>query len=149
MHGLLLGRAVAPTPSDAAQRALVYGALAAIVAVQLAVTARSVRTLRRWAASTGRRPRGWRALAGAIGLPLALNAAWAALVLVALPRALGASVALVLHQLPDVGSVLVASGALAAVWAAVWTGLALGLTRPADPSAGGARHAADPAPRPA
>ena len=149
VHGLLLGREAAPTPSDAAQRALVFGALAAVVAVQLGGMARSVRTLRRRAAGPGRRPRGRWAVAGAIGLPLVLNAAWAALVLVALPRGLGASVGLLLLQLPDAGVVLVASGTLAAAWAAVRTGLVLVLARPTDSAARGTRQAAGRAPLPA
>jgi hypothetical protein len=134
VHGLLMGREVAPAPSSAGPRALVYGLLAAIVAVQVAATAVSLRTLRRWRAAPGRRPRGRWAAPRAVGLPLLLNAGWAAFVPLALLPALGGPVAVVVQQVPDLGYVLLGSAALAAGWAAVRSALALALLARAAPA---------------
>jgi hypothetical protein len=123
VYALLLGREAAPTPSGATRLGVLYGLVAAIVAVQAAATARSVRTLRRWR-DAGRRPRGLR-VAWAIGVPLALNAAWAAAALVLLPRVLGAPLDVLVQQIPDLGAVVVASGAWSAAWAVVRTVLAV------------------------
>jgi hypothetical protein len=134
VHGLLMGREVAPSPSGAGPRAVVYGLLAVIVAVQLAATAVSLRTLRRWRAAPERRPRGRWATARAVGLPLLLNGGWAAFVPLALLPALGGPVAVVVQQVPDLGYVLLGSAALAAAWAAVRSVLALALLARAAPT---------------
>jgi CubicO group peptidase (beta-lactamase class C family) len=101
---------------------LIYGGFALVGLAQIAGMIRSALVLRRWRSRPGERPRG-RRRAWRIGLPLALNLGWAALVLIGLPAAVNLSE--VGYQIPDLTYALLASGAVALAWAAIRTTWAL------------------------
>ena len=109
---------------------LVYGVLLAVLAIQAGGMLASAAKLRRWREQPARRPRGrWR-VAAAIGLPLALNLAWAGVTLLASPLLLGFPLTFWLLYLPDVSRLLIVSGVVALGWAVVHTALAVAVLRP-------------------
>jgi membrane protease YdiL (CAAX protease family) len=122
VYSLMLGRE-APAPASNTPSVVLYTVLLGVVLVQVAGMVRSRIVLGRWTARPERRPRGRWGITRQIALPLATNLAWAALTLLLLPRLLGGSLALVTLQMPDVASVLLASGGVALAWAALRTAL--------------------------
>jgi hypothetical protein len=131
-HGivqLLLGQAAAPVRSSQGTL-VVYGALLALLAVQIGGMARSAAELRRWHRQPSRRPHGRWSLTAAIGPSLALNLGWAGVTLLASPL-FGIPLAFWLLYLPDVSRLLIASGAAALGWAIVRTLVAWAVLRPA------------------
>ncbi len=107
---LLVGREPPPPPSSIGIF-VGYAALFGVIALQLGGMIRSTVALRRRRVPTGRF--GWKSRTG---LSLALNLVWAFLVLVLLPRQLGAPLLTLAQGLPDFAYLLLASGVVALVW---------------------------------
>ena len=107
---LLVGREP-PAPPSRIGIFVGYAALFGAIALQLSGMIRATAALRRRRVPTGRF--GWRSRTC---LALALNLAWAFLVLVLLPRQLGAPLLTLAQGLPDYAYVLLASGVVALVW---------------------------------
>jgi len=76
----------------------------------------SLTLLRRWRAHPERRPQGWRRRGVHIVLPLVLNVLWALICLVGLPRFFVWPLWYLRLFVPDLGYVLVLSGAVALAW---------------------------------
>ncbi len=130
--GLLVGRHLTAEPTTSGNQIIFYALLAAVV-VQLLGIARSTQLLRRWNAYPARRPRGRVRATARIVLPLLANLAWALVCLVGLPLFMAGSLSAVLLLFPDMGVVLLASGAIAAAWGIARAALAIGaLRRPAS-----------------
>ena len=95
--------------------AMVYAVFCGIVLLQLVGMARTIALLRRWRRDPASRPRSAAATLARIALPSALNLLWAAIVFVALPS-MFASIQTLTWAVPDIGYLLLASGAVALVW---------------------------------
>jgi CubicO group peptidase (beta-lactamase class C family) len=96
----------------------------AVVLFQILWLLRSVARMRQ----SARRPRGRRGLAWHVAMPLALNLAWATLILVGLPLAFGLSLGDTVFIVGDVGYLLAGSAAVALMWGVLqavltWRGL--------------------------
>jgi CubicO group peptidase (beta-lactamase class C family)/predicted MFS family arabinose efflux permease len=113
---LLEGREPAPRPSNLFSF-VAYAVLLGLLAVQARGIVRSVRALRSGRLRTGRLDPYWR-----IGASLVLSLAWAALVLVLVPRQLGLPLLTLAQGLPDLAYLLLVSGAVAVVWGITRTG---------------------------
>jgi CubicO group peptidase (beta-lactamase class C family) len=113
--GLLVGRQLTTPPVTNANQVL-FLVLLAVGALQVLGMARSIVLLRRWRAQPARRPRGLIRVTGRIVMPLVVSLAWALVCLVGLPLLLGGSLSVLLHTIPDLAVVLVASGVVAAAW---------------------------------
>ena len=96
---------------------LVYAMFIGLVVVQLLGMARTVTLLRRWQRDPSSRPHGAAATLARIALPSTLNLLWAALVFVALPG-MFAPIRTLTWAVPDIGYLLLVSGAIALVWSA-------------------------------
>jgi hypothetical protein len=95
---------------------VVYAAVLAAICLQATGMILSATRLRRRRVPTGRFDPRFRT-----GAALACNLAWALLVLVLLPRQLGAPLSTLAHGLPDLAYALGASGVVALVWGVVRT----------------------------
>jgi CubicO group peptidase (beta-lactamase class C family) len=112
---LLAGQEPQSPPSNIAIF-VVYAALLGAIVLQVARMIRSAAALRRRRVPSGRfGPRSRAAMA------LALNLAWAFLVLVLLPKQLGVSLLTLAQGLPDIAYILLASGVVALGWGALRT----------------------------
>jgi CubicO group peptidase (beta-lactamase class C family) len=107
---LLVGREP-PSPPSSIGIFVAYAALLGVIALQLGGMIQSTAALRRRRVPTGRF--GWKSRTC---FALALNLAWAFLVLVLLPRQLGAPLLTLAQGLPDFAYLLLASGVVALVW---------------------------------
>ncbi len=117
----------APTTTSTSLRAA-YGVVLGVLALQIAAMAFSVRTLRRWRTAPQRRPTGVLRVGVRLGLPLLLSSVWVFIIVVGLPRTIGAPLPAVVMGLPDLGYLLVGSAALALGWGVArigWAGLIL------------------------
>jgi MFS superfamily sulfate permease-like transporter len=110
--------------------------LVAVVSVlQLLGIARSVVLLRRWRTQPNRRPRGRWAVMIRVGVPLVSNLAWGLFMLIGFPQVLY-PLSLTLLLVPDLGYLVVVSGAVALSWGIVRTVLAyLALRQSGTPKA--------------
>jgi CubicO group peptidase (beta-lactamase class C family) len=124
----------------------VYLVLLLVIAIQLGGMGRTLGLPRRWRARPERRPTGWRAGLGQIGLSLALNLGWGIAILAGLPAASGYSLRFLGMMYPDVIASLTASALTALGWAVLRTAL-VGVTLRGTPAPTTAW--APPAPRPA
>ena len=114
----------------------VYIVVLVLVTIQIIGMIRSVGVLRRWRTQPERRPRNWRGVLRHVVLPLVLNLALALLLLVGLPRFLGAPLLGLTYVFSDLGYTLLVGGVVAAVWGIVRTVLAyLVLRKTGTPSA--------------
>ncbi len=113
--GLLVGRRLTAEPSMTGNQTA-FLVLLAVVVLQALGIARSTVLLRRWRAQPARRPRGLVRVTGRVVVPVLLNLVWALLCLVGLPALLGGSLPALLLLMPDLGTVLVLSGVVAAAW---------------------------------
>jgi hypothetical protein len=110
---------------------------------------RSARVIRGWRSSPARRPVGALRVAFRLGLPLLASWTWAFLVLVGLPRVIGAPLPAVLMGLPDLGYPLVASAVIALGWGPVrliWAGRSLRAHPPEAPAHDEPRRPSHPSP---
>lgn len=105
-----------PPPASGTALLILYGALVGIVLVQVLGISFSVRKLHAWRTGSRRPPAGRGRQALDIGLPLTTNLLWAVLVLVGLPLVLSMSLATAVLVMPDLASLLVASGVVALLW---------------------------------
>lgn len=112
---LLEGQEPPPPPSSTGLF-VVYAAVLGAICLQATGMILSATRLRRRRVPTGRF--GPRFRTGAV---LACNLAWAMLVLVLLPKQLGAPLSTLAHGLPDLAYALMASGVVALVWSVVRT----------------------------
>jgi hypothetical protein len=120
---LVVGEKPPPPPASTALLVL-YGALLAIVVVQVTGMVRSVRGFQRWRTQPEVRPLGKTGVVWHIFVPLVLNFLWAIVVLVGLPKVFGTSLSVLVTGMPDIGSTLVASAMIALVWGIVRTAMA-------------------------
>jgi CubicO group peptidase (beta-lactamase class C family) len=107
---LLVGREP-PAPPSRIGIFVAYATLLGAIALQIGGMTRSIAALRRRRVPTGRL--GWKSRTC---LALASNLAWAFLVLVLLPRQLGAPLLTLAQGLPDFAYLLLASGVVAFAW---------------------------------
>jgi hypothetical protein len=112
---LLVGREP-PSPPSRIGIFVAYATLLGVIVLQLGGMMRSAAALRRRRVPTGRL--GWKSRTC---LALALNLAWAFLVLVLLPRQLGAPLLTLAQGLPGFAYLLLASGVVALAWGATRT----------------------------
>jgi CubicO group peptidase (beta-lactamase class C family) len=112
---MVMGKEPLPVGSSVALW-VVYGIVFAVIAIQITGITRSVRTFRKWRTDPQRRPRGPARIGLFLGLPLALNCIWAFIVLVAMPRKVGAPLSALLMGLPDLAYPLVGSAIVALGW---------------------------------
>jgi CubicO group peptidase (beta-lactamase class C family) len=112
--------------------AMLYAIFLGIVVLQLAGMARTIALLHRWRRDPASRPRSAPATVSRIALPSTLNLLWAAFVFVVLPG-MFASVRTLTWAVPDIGYLLLTSGAIALVWSAVRLLLIRRLAREAVP----------------
>jgi hypothetical protein len=127
---LLEERKPAPPPSNSFSF-LAYAALFAVLVIQARGIVHSVRAF-----GSGRLDGHWR-----IGLALALNLCWAAVVLVLVPKQLGLPLLTVAQGLPDFAYLLFASGVVALGWAIARTAWAYAVLHGARRSEATARIA--------
>jgi hypothetical protein len=127
------GRQPAPTTTSTSLW-VAYGVVLGILALQMAATARSVRTLRRWRTAPQRRPTGVLRIGIRLGLPLLLSSIWVFVIVVGLPRTIKAPLPAVLMGLPDFGYLLVGSAALALGWGIARIGWAGRILRSRPPT---------------
>jgi CubicO group peptidase (beta-lactamase class C family) len=98
--------------------------LVAVVSVlQVLGIVRSVVILRRWRTQPHRRPRGRWGVALRVGVPLVLNVGWVLFMLIGFPKLLY-PLSLTLLLVPDLGYLVVVSGAVALSWGILRTVLA-------------------------
>jgi CubicO group peptidase (beta-lactamase class C family)/pimeloyl-ACP methyl ester carboxylesterase len=97
----------------------------AVCVLQLVLMLRFVPRLRRWQLQPQSRPRGVRSLAWHVGVPLVLNVAWAALLVVVVPSVVGLSFGDIVFLFGDLGYLLAFSAGAALVWGIVRAALAL------------------------
>jgi CubicO group peptidase (beta-lactamase class C family) len=122
--GLLLGRRPwTGSENDVFPTILTY--LLAALVVQVAGMAWSIRLLRRWRAQPAGRPRGVAGVGLHVVLPLALNALWALVCLVAVPGFLRWPLRALRMMVPDLGTMLALSGGVALVWGLLRTAVVL------------------------
>jgi CubicO group peptidase (beta-lactamase class C family) len=115
---LLAGRKPASPPSNTGIF-VVYALLLGAIVLQLRGMLRSAAALRR-----RRRPTGRFGLKARAGVALARNLGWAGLVLVLLPKQMGAPLPILAQGLPDLAYALMLSGVVAVCWSVlrtVWT----------------------------
>ena len=112
---LLEGQEPPPPPSSTGLF-VVYAAVLGAICLQATGMILSATRLRRRRVPTGRFGPKFRT-----GAALACNLAWALLVLVLLPKQLGAPLSTLAHGLPDLTYALMASGVVALVWSVVRT----------------------------
>jgi hypothetical protein len=120
---ILEGRDPSPPPSRMVGF-LVYALIFGLLAVQARGIVRSVVALRSGRLAAGRIGAGWR-----IGFSLALNLAWAAFVLVLVPKQLGLPLLILGQGFPDLAFILVASAVVALGWGIVRTAWAYTVLR--------------------
>ncbi len=120
---LLEGRDPSPPPSSLASF-LVYALLFGLLGVQARGIFRSIVALRSGHLAAGRLGAGWR-----IGFSLALNLAWAAFVLVLVPKQLGLSLLILRQGFPDLALILLVSAVVALGWGIVRTAWAYTVLR--------------------
>ena len=113
--GMLRGRPL-PAPYSRSRFFLIYTGFGLLVLGQVLGIWRTATMVRRWSRQPARRPQRWTQKLGRIGLPVALNLAWAATTLIGIPLAVGQEVA---YQIPDLSATLLASGVLALVSALI------------------------------
>jgi CubicO group peptidase (beta-lactamase class C family) len=125
---LLVGQP--PTVLPVSRRPTLFlGVLLLAVAVQGFGMARTATLLRRWHGRPDQRPRGWRAAAVRIGLPLVCNVGWGLFALVGVPTLFGVPLSFIRYLAPDFGTIVAASGVVALGWSIVRTVLALWVLR--------------------
>ncbi len=105
-----------PSPPSNIGIFIVYAALFGLIVLQVGGMIRSAAALRHRRVPTGRF--GWKSRTG---LALALNLAWAVLVLVLLPKQFGVPLLTLAQGLPDLAYVLLVSGVVALGWGVVRT----------------------------
>ena len=111
-----------PSPPSNTGIFVVYAALLGVIVLQVGGMIRSAAALRRRRVPTGRF--GWKSRTG---LALALNLAWALLVLVLLPKQFGLPLLTLAQGLPDLAYALLVSGVVALGWGVsrtVWASFA-------------------------
>jgi hypothetical protein len=91
--------------------------------------ARTMILLRRWRNEPKLHPHGRTAIALRVRLPVVLNLGWGLFALVVVPAFFGAPLSFLLYLVPDFSATLLASGAVALIWAVVRTLLMLALLR--------------------
>ena len=112
--------------------------IAVVSVLQLVGMVRSAVLLRRWRTQPHRRPRGRRAVALRVGVPLVSNAGWGLFMLIGFPQLLY-PLSPTLLLFPDLGYLVVVSGVVALSWGILRTVLAyFVLRRTATPTATGA-----------
>jgi CubicO group peptidase (beta-lactamase class C family) len=112
---LLEGREPSPPPSNFVSF-LVYALLFGLLVIQARGITRSVAALRNGRLGAGRVGPRWR-----IGVALALNLGWAALVLVLVPKQLGLPLLIAAQGFPDLAYILLVSAVVAFGWGIVRT----------------------------
>lgn len=132
---LLAGREPPSSPSRIPSF-LVYAVLFGVLVLQARGIVRSVVALRNGRLGTGRVSPWWR-----IGFSLALSLAWAAFVLVLVPKQLGVSLRVAAQGFPDLAYMLITSAVIALGWGVVRTAWACVVLRDARRSEGAARVA--------
>jgi CubicO group peptidase (beta-lactamase class C family) len=132
---LLAGREP-PSPPSSILSFLVYALLFGVLVMQARGIVRSVVALRKGRLATGRVGPWWR-----IGFSLALSLAWAALVLVLLPKQFGVSLRVAAQGFPDLVYMLIVSAVVALAWAIVKTAWAYVVLRKVRRSEGTAQVA--------
>jgi CubicO group peptidase (beta-lactamase class C family) len=132
---LLAGREP-PSPPSRIPSLLVYALLFGLLVMQARGIVRSVVALRNERLGTGRVGPWWR-----IGFSLALNLAWAALVLVLVPKQLGVSLRVAAQGFPDLAYILIGSAVVALGWGVVRTAWAYVVLRNLRRSEGAAQVA--------
>ena len=100
-----------PSPPSNTGIFVVYAALLGVIVLQVGGMIRSAAALRRRRVPTGRF--GWKSRTG---LALALNLAWAVLVLVLLPKQFGVPLLTLAQGMPDLAYALLVSGVVALGW---------------------------------
>ena len=120
---ILEGRDPSPPPSRMVSF-LVYALIFGLIAVQARGIVRSVVALRSGRLGAGRIGAGWR-----IGFSLALNLAWAAFVLVLVPKQLGLPLLILGQGFPDLAFILLVSAVVALGWGIVRTAWAYTVLR--------------------
>ena len=105
-----------PSPPSNTGIFVVYAALLGVIVLQVGGMIRSAAALRRRRVPTGRF--GWKSRTG---LALALNLAWAMLVLVLLPKQFGVPLLTLAQGMPDLAYALLVSGVVALGWGVLRT----------------------------
>jgi CubicO group peptidase (beta-lactamase class C family) len=124
---LVLGQSPTVFPTNRIPT-IMYGVLLFIFALQFGGMTLTLARMRRWQ-SRRLQLASLRAKALRIGLPLLANLAWGLLVLVGIPRLLGAPLSIMQYLVPSFGYTLLVSGVVALVWAIVRTMLAYFILR--------------------
>ena len=125
---MLTGRQPKATSTSMSLR-VTYGVVLGIIILQIVAASRSVRRFRRWHRVPGRAPRGPTRIGVRLLLPLLTSCVWAYMVLVLLPRKVGAPLSALVVGLPDLAYPLIASAVFALTWGVVRTGWAIGVLR--------------------
>jgi CubicO group peptidase (beta-lactamase class C family) len=94
--------------------------VAIVTVLMLLGIVRSIILLRRWRNSPDRRPRGWRAMAMRVWLPLITNVGWGLVLLLAVPQ-IAYPLKPTMLIVPDLGYLLVAGGLTAVTWGVLRT----------------------------
>jgi CubicO group peptidase (beta-lactamase class C family) len=118
---LVKGRQPVSTGTSAAVW-IVFGIVFAVIALQVVGITRSVRRFRRLP------PRGFRRIAFAVAVPVALSLLWAFIILIGIPQKVGAPLSALLAGMPDLGYLLLISVVVGLSWAvvkSVWAALTL------------------------
>jgi CubicO group peptidase (beta-lactamase class C family) len=124
---LLMGKQAEPTSSSVTLW-IVFGVVFGIIALQIAGITRSVRIFRRWRSVPEARPQGFVRTGLSLGPSLVLSLIWAYVVLIALPRKVGAPLSAFLMGLPDLAYLVLGSVVVALGWGigrVIWGGLIL------------------------
>ena len=120
---VLLGKPPLPATENRIFQALTVVSFA-IIAVQLFGMFRTATKLRLWRRGIESRPSGALSLAWHLGVPLAVNLAWAAMVLVGVPALFGLPLVDSVFALGDFAYLIAGSAAVALVWGPLRTLLA-------------------------
>ena len=133
LSSLMVGQ---PPPNLASNGPLIFRLVVAlIVLVQVVGIFLSIMAFRRWRRQPESRPQGTRGMVRHIALPLVLNLAWAAIMLLGVPTFMGGyPLSFLLYAVPDLGYFLVVSGGVALVWGVLRTIWAYFAIRPGSTS---------------
>ena len=132
---LVVGQPALPGAEDRLFQAVTVLAFV-IIGIQVFGMVRTTTRLRRWRRHPEKRPSGALPLAWHLGLPLAINLGWAAVVLLGLPLVFGLTLAESVFNLGDFAYLIAGSAAVALLWGPLRTLLgwrALHATAPAEP----------------
>jgi CubicO group peptidase (beta-lactamase class C family) len=124
--GMLVGKA--PTTEHVHDSDLAHAFFLGIVALQLIGMARTVSLLRRWRRDPATRPTGTAAIVFRVALPSVVNLLWGIAIFIGLPSAF-VSFQTLTWAVPDIGYLLLASGAIALACSAIRAGLLYPLLR--------------------